>query len=116
MPIASQLDSYTDMAFVFIARDCGSSLWWASGAHWVSQRVDTPRYPIIGVPIETDPLTELFLETSSSETKVFGVHHFLHSLLPRGWKYRLDPFGVSLVTPPDTIHFGGFLGNPNFGT
>ena len=59
------------------------------GAHWVSQRVDTPRYPIIGVPIETDPLTELFLETSSSETKVFGVHHFLHSLLPGGWKYRL---------------------------
>ncbi|CAK9111292.1 unnamed protein product [Durusdinium trenchii] len=33
-PLAStvlwKLDSYTDMAFVFIARDCGSSLWWAS--------------------------------------------------------------------------------------
>ena len=24
-----QLDSYTDVAFVIIARDCGSSLWWA---------------------------------------------------------------------------------------
>ena len=26
-----QLDSYTDVAFIFIARDCGSSLWWAHG-------------------------------------------------------------------------------------
>ncbi|CAE8633536.1 unnamed protein product [Polarella glacialis] len=25
-----KLDSYTDVAFIFIARDCGSSLWWAS--------------------------------------------------------------------------------------
>ncbi|CAJ1453196.1 unnamed protein product [Effrenium voratum] len=33
-PLAStvlwKLDSYTDVAFIFIARDCGSSLWWAS--------------------------------------------------------------------------------------
>ncbi|CAJ1362578.1 unnamed protein product, partial [Effrenium voratum] len=32
-PLAStvlwKLDSYTDVAFIFIARDCGSSLWWA---------------------------------------------------------------------------------------
>jgi hypothetical protein len=25
-----KLDTYTDVAFIFIARDCGSSLWWAS--------------------------------------------------------------------------------------
>jgi len=25
-----KLDSYTDIAFMFVARDCGSSLWWAS--------------------------------------------------------------------------------------
>eukprot|EP00930_Biecheleria_cincta_P087692 TRINITY_DN76925_c0_g1_i1.p1 TRINITY_DN76925_c0_g1~~TRINITY_DN76925_c0_g1_i1.p1 ORF type:complete len:357 (-),score=55.77 TRINITY_DN76925_c0_g1_i1:104-1054(-) len=25
-----KLDSYTDVAFIFVARDCGSSLWWAS--------------------------------------------------------------------------------------
>jgi len=34
LPLAStvlwKLDSYTDVAFVIIARDCGSSLWWAS--------------------------------------------------------------------------------------
>ena len=42
-----QLDSYTDMAFVFIARDCGSSLWWASLASiifcTVFCQVPTPR-------------------------------------------------------------------------
>ena len=32
--ILPQLDSYTDMAFVFIARDCGSSLWWAPESQW----------------------------------------------------------------------------------
>lgn len=30
-----KLDSYTDVAFIFIARDCGSSLWWASLATFV---------------------------------------------------------------------------------
>jgi hypothetical protein len=30
-----KLDSYTDVVFIFIARDCGSSLWWASLATFV---------------------------------------------------------------------------------
>jgi hypothetical protein len=30
-----KLDAYTDVAFIFIARDCGSSLWWASLATFV---------------------------------------------------------------------------------
>jgi len=30
-----KLDTYTDVAFIFIARDCGSSLWWASLATFV---------------------------------------------------------------------------------
>mmetsp|Transcript_101985 Transcript_101985/g.186855 ORF Transcript_101985/g.186855 Transcript_101985/m.186855 type:complete len:393 (-) Transcript_101985:98-1276(-) len=30
-----KLDSYTDVVFIFIARDCGSSLWWASLAMFV---------------------------------------------------------------------------------
>jgi len=30
-----KLDAYTDVAFIFIARDCGSSLWWASFATFV---------------------------------------------------------------------------------
>lgn len=30
-----KLDTYTDAAFIFIARDCGSSLWWASLATFV---------------------------------------------------------------------------------
>jgi len=30
-----KLDSYTDVVFIFIARDCGSSLWWASLATFI---------------------------------------------------------------------------------
>jgi len=30
-----KLDSYTDVVFIYIARDCGSSLWWASLATFV---------------------------------------------------------------------------------
>lgn len=30
-----KLDAYTDVVFIFIARDCGSSLWWASLATFV---------------------------------------------------------------------------------
>merc|ERR1719428_965229 len=30
-----KLDSYTDVVFIFIAKDCGSSLWWASLACFV---------------------------------------------------------------------------------
>merc|ERR1740121_3369573 len=30
-----KLDSYTDVVFIFIARDCGSSLWWASAATFI---------------------------------------------------------------------------------
>lgn len=39
VPLAStvlwKLDTYTDIAFIFIARDCGSSLWWASFATFI---------------------------------------------------------------------------------
>jgi len=30
-----KLDAYTDVVFIFIARDCGSSLWWASLATFI---------------------------------------------------------------------------------
>eukprot|EP00927_Polykrikos_kofoidii_P079839 TRINITY_DN76678_c0_g1_i1.p1 TRINITY_DN76678_c0_g1~~TRINITY_DN76678_c0_g1_i1.p1 ORF type:complete len:381 (-),score=54.70 TRINITY_DN76678_c0_g1_i1:176-1318(-) len=30
-----KLDSYTDVVFIFIAKDCGSSLWWASLATFI---------------------------------------------------------------------------------
>lgn len=30
-----KLDAYTDVAFIFIAKDCGSSLWWASLATFI---------------------------------------------------------------------------------